>query len=259
MIKFFRKIRYKLLNANKLSKPSSPAGRYLFYAIGEIVLVVIGILIALQINNWNEGRKQDNQENLYLERLLLENQQDLLTFTQGIEELQKGNQTIRDMSAAFNDTNSGDTLLWQTVTDYLMYGCHYPFFNPSTSTFEDLSSTGNLVVIKDTELRDLIVNHYANYQFVESNFQVNTNWALPVDAPFYIENDALKYEPFTASLFGDLTIEEISQDLRNNKQKYLRNAAVHYWINEDCINHLNDVKQKTITLIQRLETELHNR
>ncbi|MFX0556562.1 DUF6090 family protein [Maribacter sp. CXY002] len=52
MIKFFRRIRQKLLSENKFSK-------YLAYAIGEIVLVVIGILIALQINNWNEERKEN--------------------------------------------------------------------------------------------------------------------------------------------------------------------------------------------------------
>ena len=50
MIKFFRKIRYKLMTTGKTSK-------YFKYAIGEIVLVVIGILIAIQINNWNEKRK----------------------------------------------------------------------------------------------------------------------------------------------------------------------------------------------------------
>jgi hypothetical protein len=51
MIKFFRKIRQKLLEEGNLK-------RYLIYAFGEILLVVIGILIALQINNWNEGRKE---------------------------------------------------------------------------------------------------------------------------------------------------------------------------------------------------------
>jgi NADH:ubiquinone oxidoreductase subunit 6 (subunit J) len=52
MIKFFREIRQQLLTENRFSK-------YLLYAIGEIVLVVIGILIALQINNWNEAKKQE--------------------------------------------------------------------------------------------------------------------------------------------------------------------------------------------------------
>jgi len=61
MIKIFRKIRHKLLSENKFSK-------YVIYAIGEIVLVVIGILIALFINNWNENRKNQNQlTNIYKE------------------------------------------------------------------------------------------------------------------------------------------------------------------------------------------------
>jgi len=60
MIKFFRHIRQNLLIENK-------TGKYLKYAIGEIVLVVIGILIALQINNWNENRKeQQTLNNIYV-------------------------------------------------------------------------------------------------------------------------------------------------------------------------------------------------
>ncbi len=62
MIKFFRKIRQRLLTENKFS-------RYLIYAIGEIVLVVIGILIALQINNWNEDYKLEKQEVLKLKEI----------------------------------------------------------------------------------------------------------------------------------------------------------------------------------------------
>ena len=54
MIPFFRKIRKKMADDNRPLKPAWPAGRYMRYAIGEIVLVVIGILIALQINTWNE-------------------------------------------------------------------------------------------------------------------------------------------------------------------------------------------------------------
>ena len=62
MIKFFRKIRQKMLIENKFSK-------YLIYAIGEIILVVIGILIALAINNWKENQKLRNQEITYLNNL----------------------------------------------------------------------------------------------------------------------------------------------------------------------------------------------
>ena len=62
MIKFFRKIRQKTLTENKFSK-------YLLYAIGEIILVVIGILIALQINNLNEAKKTRTKEISYLKNI----------------------------------------------------------------------------------------------------------------------------------------------------------------------------------------------
>jgi len=63
MIKFFRKIRYDLMEKNK-------TGKYLKYAIGEIILVVLGILIALSINNWNENKKERKLETKVLTELL---------------------------------------------------------------------------------------------------------------------------------------------------------------------------------------------
>ena len=70
MLKFFRRIRQNLLSENKFSK-------YMLYAIGEIILVVIGILIALQINNWNEGRKDRAKEQELLAQLRSEYQSNL--------------------------------------------------------------------------------------------------------------------------------------------------------------------------------------
>ena len=62
MIKFFRKIRQNLLSEGK-------TGKYLKYAVGEIMLVVIGILVALYINNWNENQKEEKSEVLILKSL----------------------------------------------------------------------------------------------------------------------------------------------------------------------------------------------
>jgi hypothetical protein len=70
MLRFFRRIRQKLLNEGSLKK-------YLIYAIGEIALVVIGILIALQINNWNEARKLRDKELEYLQGIKSDLEQDL--------------------------------------------------------------------------------------------------------------------------------------------------------------------------------------
>ena len=66
MIKFFRKIRYNLLSEGETRKPT---GRYFRYAIGEIFLVMIGILLALQVNNWNNQRLEASREQTTLRNL----------------------------------------------------------------------------------------------------------------------------------------------------------------------------------------------
>ena len=80
MIRFFSRIREKLLSENRFT-------RYMFYALGEIILVVIGILIALSINNWNEDRK-NHQEEIQLVRNFVEDLNlDLVDFQDASDEL----------------------------------------------------------------------------------------------------------------------------------------------------------------------------
>jgi uncharacterized protein YlxW (UPF0749 family) len=147
MVKFFRGIRQQLLSRNRFSK-------YLLYAIGEIVLVVIGILIALQINNWNENRKSAKQEKLYLNRLLSENREDINTFKSNISDLEKGVETIENLSRALNSNETDDKKLIVAANDFFGYGSIFPVFSSSTSTFDDLSNTGNLKDIRNSKLRD---------------------------------------------------------------------------------------------------------
>jgi len=77
MIKLFRKIRQNLLAENLPGRQAGKFSKYLMYAIGEIILVVIGILIALSINNWNEGRINKIKEQEYLEGIKTDLQSDL--------------------------------------------------------------------------------------------------------------------------------------------------------------------------------------
>ena len=80
MIKFFRKIRYNLMEQNK-------TGKYLKYAIGEIILVVIGILIALSINNWNERQKSNIREQTVLENFIKNLNADLISYSLNRQQL----------------------------------------------------------------------------------------------------------------------------------------------------------------------------
>ena len=88
MLRFFRKIRQKLLTDNKFSK-------YLLYAIGEILLVVIGILIALQVNNWNEKRKDYLEFRNILFGIIGDLNEDAFQITRSLRRVDENNKKIK--------------------------------------------------------------------------------------------------------------------------------------------------------------------
>ena len=146
MIKFFRKIRQTMIKENKTTK-------YLLYDIGEIVLVVIGILIALQINNWNEYRKERFKEKAYLARL-----KEDLTFDKKVIERNKyfyqdvfvaGSLVLSHAEGENNIAASN----WHILTAYFHASQIWPMLMRS-STFEELKSSGELSLIRNIVLRN---------------------------------------------------------------------------------------------------------
>ena len=94
MIHFFRKMRQNWLSEGNSTRPALPSGRYLKYAIGEIALVVIGILIALSINNWNEDRKERELEKELLVELLTTVKTNQGLLSRGLERWQSTTEAI---------------------------------------------------------------------------------------------------------------------------------------------------------------------
>ena len=143
MIKFFRKIRLKLLSQNKL-------GKYLLYAVGEIVLVMVGILLALQVNNWNEQRKNTIQEEQILKELVINLQTNLEEFERNIK-IQKNR--IRHIDVLLdhieNDKPYNDSLSFRRLL-YLEQ------ITISTSAYQSLKSIG-LKNIQSESLRMEII------------------------------------------------------------------------------------------------------
>ena len=141
---------------NKTGKPAGKTGRYLKYAIGEIILVVIGILIALQINNWNEDRKNTDQFSQYLKAIKESVQDDLIELdslkirrANNIERCKNERDLILKKEFDFNTTK------WATYEAFTTY-----YFNPNLSAFEALSNSSVLGKLNGTDL-----NHYfADYQ-----------------------------------------------------------------------------------------------
>ncbi|NNL15260.1 MAG: hypothetical protein HKO81_01305 [Flavobacteriaceae bacterium] len=146
MIKFFRKIRHNLLTENKFSK-------YLLYAIGEIVLVVIGILIALQINNWNESRKDRIEEKETLKNLTSDLESALLQLNVKIRQ----NRTFFVADSILLDVISHERQLPKDSLEKLILG-HLitPTFNPEMGNLNEIISSGKLNLIKNDSLRNHI-------------------------------------------------------------------------------------------------------
>lgn len=152
MIKFFRRIRQQLLSQNKFSK-------YLLYAIGEIVLVVIGILIALQLNNWNEDRKQKVKERSYLKELKSSLKKDSIQITEVIEFNAAKLKVVRNMMSIFSEGLSNDErmrIFVENSSDFV----HYNVFEPSATVFNNMVSAETINMIRDNELKKELSSYY---------------------------------------------------------------------------------------------------
>ena len=146
MIKFFRKIRQNLLSEGK-------TGKYFKYAIGEIVLVVVGILIALQINNWNENRKTRKLEAQIYKELksdLLQTRNDINeTISKHKEIFKSSQQLITDIY----DKKSNSQSIYESLT---RSSAEFQII-PKTSAFENLKNSG-LNTLSNDSLRSAITN-----------------------------------------------------------------------------------------------------
>ena len=124
MIKFFRHIRKSLLLENK-------TGKYLKYAIGEIILVVIGILIALQVNTWNENRKDANDVNLIKANLSSDFIQNRNVLKQRMDLLKNSLDHAHSLMGFIG--KSRDTINQHNLDSILVQTLYYGNFNPSNS------------------------------------------------------------------------------------------------------------------------------
>ena len=131
------------------------AGKYFKYAIGEILLVVIGILIALQINTWNTARLDNNKEKEYLNNIL----EDIKTQHQLVKEQVVHNSLMRlKCEKAIRHLNSNN-INADSINHYLTDITRKTFV-VSDPTFQDLKSSGNILLIKNSDLRKKILTFY---------------------------------------------------------------------------------------------------
>ena len=162
MINFFRKIRKKLLTQNKVSK-------YLLYAIGEIVLVVIGILIALQINTWNDKQKNKNQVKSYAQKLILDLYQDIqdvkwIKWQAEVAYVRLDSLVNYTRYLSIDDCKNLDLFV-------LTLNARYRPYSWNRASHEELKSTGILNYFNNDSLVNLLVNYEAYTKHLDVDYE----------------------------------------------------------------------------------------
>lgn len=248
-MKFFRKIRYELMEKNK-------TGKYLKYAMGEIILVVTGIVIALNINNWNEDNKTNKIETIYIKNILRDLDDQLMSIEGQIE----GEREFFTISSEIlNDYYASKILsLDSTFFDKATRLTARKTFVINDPTYTDLISSGNINVIKNNTQKSKMIKYYQHLELVEKIMQ-NNNSNL-VDLGFCPTYNELGYIALTAfdeikSLNQTDKLQDLSIKLFTEEKelKMLNVISGRHAVATIHLSFLENLKDRTLALIKTLE------
>jgi hypothetical protein len=243
MINFYRKIRKKLADDNKPLK-------YARYAIGEIVLVVIGILIALQINNWNEQQKEIKEEQQILTNINNEfkNNYKLLEKHQNIYfEVWKSTNTIISL-VGLSETelkkHNLDSLIAKFIDIY--------DFNPTENSITEILASGKLNIISSDPLKKALFEWSAGIKEKEDAWETLDQNTQTMFLPYLVKNVSLK----NIDSYGFLNWKEKSRLKSDNSkvfqdiefENHLDNHAWSVAFYQIALDSLESISQKIIRL-----------
>ena len=249
MIRFFSKMRYKLAAENR-------AAKYLRYAIGEILLVVIGILIALQVNNWNENRKQRVKELHYLSNLKTD-------LTLNIAEIDKYIETRN--SSTVSATKILEYFEGKPIAEPDSFNFHavnvytWQKFFQIDNTFQELTNSGNLSIISNDSIKNGLLNLetlYKKLKYEEEHFRYDSEVMLYEPSYGILDINAL-VKNFTYQVTNGQAGEHVSLPkenyetlLKNIKQKNgFAMATYEFPFMNSQLEEMKNMCEKIITLI----------
>ena len=230
MIKFFRKIRYDLLEKNK-------TGKYLKYALGEIVLVMIGILLALQVNNWNNLRIERSKEQILLKNLQVD-------FKDNIENLNIAYNRFKDAYQASvelldiikDDKDINPDQVEQLVDEIINKTMSYDFI---TGSINEIFNTGSLHLISDPALRKKISNWSYYYSDTEDDMVIYRDYLFGFFIPSLTEKVRLRNMSVPTIFEKDLNLQLISpSNFEPDYQNTIRTFEFENQVYNNALNYM---------------------
>ncbi|MFS4418827.1 DUF6090 family protein [Maribacter sp. 2307ULW6-5] len=247
MIKFFRKIRQNLLSEGK-------TGKYFKYAIGEIVLVVIGILIALQVNNWNQNQKNRELSKLYVENFIKSVESDIVFLNDRIKINEK---QIQNITSIINTLSSQKNLSESKLTSFFEQNYSLGFesyFIPELSTFRQFESNDGGVLIENKKLTDKIYEYYLLNERNEKNGEISVqlyqhNYVTKNLTKNLTTGDFLERKIGSPLNRPKLDLETLRQD-----SDYIGTLLLKNQMTESQNERYQEIKEKAENLLQLLES-----
>ena len=194
------------------------ASKYVLYAVGEILLVMIGILLALQVNNWNEERIQDQKALGYAESLLAEVEENIAILVDEQKSYQIGVQQTKKYMEMLNGSDS-HSVLNDTLIVMAIYMGPVSGLTLSKSTFDDLINSGSLETFDDSHLRELIMDMGRKFEVLDNSLARSDKfWDLLSE--YYVEHANL------TGVMNEMIGENLpysSEDL--NREAFIQNRT----------------------------------
>jgi hypothetical protein len=256
MIKFFRKIRQKLLTENKFSN-------YLLYAIGEIILVVIGILIALQINNWNIENADHKKEIIYLKSLKNEMESNLASLNKEEERISTFVKREQVLIKIMSSKEAIDTTSDKTIFNFYKDIFNTPLItNVETGAINEIISSGGLQYIKNDSIRKLVSSwdtRTARLKIQEAFLDETTKKIENLMFEEQLINTRYLFslnESFEAQKLGE-PIEEHSLKPLLKSEKYESHCILHYGQCNFMVNRVySEYKTNLMGMIDLINKEI---
>ena len=199
----------------------------------DFVIVVAGILIAFQITNWNEARSEKRLKEYYLERIQSDLTETADYLSGRLEQAESALVIIDAFVAALNDPIIEDEELVRITTDYFARGTNLFDFKVKRTTFDELSSTGNLELLGRGSYVAALTRLNTDYAGRDQDLLVNTEWVTGFESALVAEFDWFRFDELTDHLFPSKPVADVALDIRASGDKLRRHAAIHYWAVDD--------------------------
>ena len=225
----------------------------------DFFIVVVGILIAFQITNWNEGRSDRQLRMSYLERLESHLTQTIDYLSKNQDATEQKIEIIDNFVAKLNDQETDDDALILSTTDYFTRGTSLSDFKVFRSTFDDLTASGNLEILQSDKLSKALMTLNTNYADRNEDLLVDTDWILPAETELVTRFDWFRFDKLTMHLFPSKSSTQIASEIRLFEDRLRRHAALHYWYSHNLKRNFRGMIEKSQDALSLVQHELEKR